>query len=332
MLCGKSFTFSTSSPEQNTNTQHRDFEENMGPLVLGFLPRIIARKAYLARSKVQAVLEPFYRARHDLTDPTVSNFVRSRSRLLREYDLPDDELAKNEMAITLVATTNALSSLFWCVAEIFTDPSVLEMCRKDLAEAIFGSTTHETPPSGVVNVTINVKEIEERCSLIISCYREAIRLASQIVTTRRVTRDTTVLGRGGKPYHLKADTNVLMPAKVVHRIEGVWGENPDEFHALRCMFMEDPMNPAMRNMKASFVPFGGGKHLCPGRHLAFKENVGIMAALILGFDLHGLDKEKLVMGDSKRGETVKPLPGFEGGEVVIKRREGWEEVVWGFDY
>ena len=57
-----------------------------------------------------------------------------------------------------------------------------------------------------------------------------------------------------------------------------------------------------------------------------------MAALILGFDLHGLDKEKLVMGDSKRGETVKPLPGFEGGEVVIKRREGWEEVVWGFDY
>ena len=304
----------------------------MSPLVLGFLPSIIARKAYLARTKVQTALEFFYRARHDLNDPTVSSFVRSRSRLLREYDLPDDELAKNEMAITLVATTNALSSLFWCVAEIFTDPLVLDMCRKDIYEAVFGARTRPPPPGVKFNVTINVKNIEDRCQLLISCYREAIRLASQIVTTRRVIEDTIIIGSEGKRYLLKADTNVMMPAKVVHRDKTVWGDDPDKFDPIRCMFMDDPADYSMRTIKSSFVPFGGGKHLCPGRHLALKENLAIMAALILGFDLVGLDREKLVMGDSKRGETVKPVPGFEGGEVVIKRRKGWEGVVWAFEY
>ncbi|KAK3313226.1 hypothetical protein B0H66DRAFT_608274 [Apodospora peruviana] len=56
----------------------------------------------------------------------------------------------------------------------------------------------------------------------------------------------------------------------------------------------------------------------------------IMAALLLGFEIVGLDADKLRMGDSKRGETAKALPGLAGGPVVIRRRQGSEEVTWKF--
>ncbi|KAM7204223.1 Cytochrome P450 [Naviculisporaceae sp. PSN 640] len=314
-----------------------EFESNMDPLVIGLFPKIIARKAYLARAKLQGALEPFYRAKHDQNDPSVSAFVRNRSQLLRKYDLPDDELAKNEIAITLVATTNALSTLFWCVAEIFTRPDLLTEVSKEVHNAVFSPESRKGTPSSKnkIVVSINARDLlEEHCPLLNSCYREAIRLASQIVTARRVLRDMELSPSGKKSYLMKAGTNVMMPAKVVHRDPSIWGDDAEEFNPRRFLppTSDDDVEGAARyrRMRNAFVPFGGGKHLCPGRHYAFMENLSIMAALVLGFEIEGLDKDRLKMGDSKRGETAKPLPGLEGGEVVIKRREGWEDVEWVF--
>lgn len=43
-----------------TDPLTRDFEAGLGPLVMGFLPSIVARSAYLARKKVHEVLRPYY--------------------------------------------------------------------------------------------------------------------------------------------------------------------------------------------------------------------------------------------------------------------------------
>ncbi|KAM7201090.1 Cytochrome P450 [Rhypophila sp. PSN 637] len=334
-----------------------DFEGNLGPLVIGFFPSIIARRAYLARSKIQSALSRFYMAKHDQDDPDVSSFVRLRSKLLRGYDIPPDELAKNETAITLVATTNALSTLFWCVAEIFSDSELLSDVKNEVFTAVFGRTG--SPPqqvSGKVKITAKSLLSEENCPLLNSCYRESIRLASQIVTARRVLTDMTLFpssssssstskdNNSKKGYLLKADTNVMMPAKPVHRDPSIWGPDADTFNPKRFITPSskdrdkdpDKYNEDVtrhRRMKASFVPFGGGKHLCPGRHYAFLENLSIIAALVLGFDIAGLDRERLKMGESKRGETAKPIAGFEGGHnLVLRRRGGWEDVQLEFGY
>lgn len=304
----------------------------MGPLVLGFLPSIIARRAYLARNKVQSALQPYFSARHYETDPSTSYFIRARTRLLKKYDLPDDELAKNEVAITLVATTNVLSTLFWCIAEIWTRPDLLQQIRAEALLAVFGDSQKALAEEdmGTRTITVPAAGLDAKCPLLASCFRESIRLASQIVTARRVLKDTMLTDPvSGKSYLLKADTNVMMPAKVVHRNTTVWGADAEDFNPRR--FMWEELGPKVeRQRKAAFVPFGGGKHMCPGRHFAFTENLALMAALAIGFEIEGLDKSKLKMGDSKRGETAKPLPGLEGGQVVLKKKQGWEGVNWEF--
>jgi len=54
--------------------------------------------------------------------------------------------------------------------------------------------------------------------------------------------------------------------------------------------------------KAGYIPFGGGKHLCPGRNIAFAEILGTLAALLLGFEVRGTDGG-LIQVPSRRGEA-----------------------------
>jgi cytochrome P450 len=300
----------------------------MGPLVLGVLPSILARTAYQARKKVQAALLPYYAAELDQRDPLASEFVRARSRLFRTYDLPTDELARNEVSIMLAATTNTVPTLFWFVANVWLRPDVVADLRAEVAPALSMATT---PAGAPHTATVHAARLETACPLLASCYRESVRLASQIITFRRVLADTRITDGAGGSYLLKAGNDVMMPAKVVHRHRPTWGADADAFDPRRFVPPAEATNDtAQRQRKAAFVPFGGGKHLCPGRHFAFAENLAIMAALLSGFEIRGLRAERLRMRDSKMGEAAKPAAGFEGGPVVMARRAGWEEVVWKF--
>jgi cytochrome P450 len=308
----------------------------MGPLVLGFLPSIMARTAYLARFKVKQALKPYYAACHD-QEVEASDFVRLRSRLLRSYDLPLDELAQNEVSIMLAATTNTVPTLFWFVVHVFLRKDLVEELRDEVSKAL-GLSKERPSRSGKLVISIPFAKIEAACPLLASCYRESVRLASQIITFRRVLDDTIISDPAtGEEYLLKRGCNVMMPAKVVHRNPTVWGSDAEIFNPRRFVSASIDNRESVaksrdldRLRKASFVPFGGGKHLCPGRHFAFAENLAIMSALLLGYDIEGLDEKKLRMRDSKMGEAAKPAPGREGGPVRIHRRTYWEDIVWRF--
>ncbi|KAK0718612.1 cytochrome P450 [Lasiosphaeria miniovina] len=306
-----------------------EFDDNVTPLMmLGVLPSVLARRAYRARTRIAAALERYFSARHDGA-AGVSAFVRERSRLLRSYGVDDGELARNETAITLVATSNAVATLFWCLAELFARPDLLRDVRAEVARAVAvqGEGRRATVPAA---------GLEARVPLLASAYREAIRLASQSVASRRVLRDTVVsAGAGGPSYLLRAGTDVFLPAKQVHRDRAVWGADAERFDARRFLARAHgggASDDVLRLRRAAFVPFGGGKHLCPGRHFVFVENLATMAALALGFELDGLDAARLQMAESRRGETAKPVPGMAGGPVVLRRRKGWEDVVWEFSW
>jgi hypothetical protein len=74
--------------------------------------------------------------------------------------------------------------------------------------------------------------------------------------------------------------------------------------------------------------------LCPGRNIAFAPSVGIVAVLLLAFDVRGTSNELLKVPEIrsvKFGEAVaKPSgDGLKMG-AVLSRRDGWEDVVWKF--
>ncbi|KAK3317286.1 cytochrome P450 [Cercophora scortea] len=332
-----------------------NFDTHMDNLLLGFLPSIVARTAYYARKRVNAALEPYYRAHYDQDDPTVSEFVRGRARVLRSYGLPDDEIAKHEVSIMIAATTNAIPTLFWCNARMFVHPGLLAEIRDEVSSALAvvlptiaedESNSKSDQEEVKKEIKIPLVGLEAKCPLLASVHKECLRLASQAVTARRVLADTTVFNPdGGQTYLLKANKDVIMPAKVVHRNPAIWGANDaDTFNPRRFLDTSEQQGKQLekesgsggggeklaRLRKAAFVPFGGGRFLCPARKAVYMENVAIMAAVALGFEVVGLDEGCLVMGDTGRGGIASPLEGMEGAKVNIRRREGWEGVVWSF--
>jgi hypothetical protein len=84
--------------------------------------------------------------------------------------------------------------------------------------------------------------------------------------------------------------------------------------------------------KKTFVPFGGGKHICPGRHFASAEILGAIAVLVLGFKIQELDTRPV---EAPRGRTQKFGDGVVKADkeriknkLRIKRRDGLEKTVW----
>jgi cytochrome P450 len=303
----------------------RGFEGNMQPLFLGFLPSVIARPAVANRNRFQDALIKYYRNRYE-DGEDVAEITRVRSHVLRKHGLNDaDELARGEMGLIFVATTNTIPTLYWFFVNIWLRPELVEALREETSLLV------RRKGDNVKEATVDISQLEENCPLLVSCYREAIRLGNQVMGNRRVLRDTVITDHenDGRSYLLKEGTDVIWSAKALHRAQGTWGEDASEFKPDR--FLPRKEGEDDKKMKQHYIPFGGGKHLCPGRNFAFAENLGFMCAMLLGFEVEGLKQENVRMGWARFGEGVaKPPEGFQGGSITIRRREGWEDVKWGF--
>lgn len=86
--------------------------------------------------------------------------------------------------------------------------------------------------------------------------------------------------------------------------------------------------------KKAYFPFSGGKHLCPGMHFAFAEILRTTAALVLGFDILGIDGKLLEVPKIGRSTVAEAVtkPEREGQEMGARfsMRRGWENVIWKF--
>ncbi|CCF42574.1 prostacyclin synthase [Colletotrichum higginsianum] len=233
-----------------------------------------------------------------------------------------------EVALLHVATANTIPTLFWFMVQIFSRPKLADQLREEvLPVARRGSND---------DVTIDIGTINERCPLLVSCYREAIRLSNQGMGNRKVLEDTTVTDGKGQSYLLKKGCNVQVSAQVLHRLENSWGPDSASFKADRFVVRSGKEHAESEKMKrAAFIPFGGGKHLCPGRNFAFAENLGLVASLLAGFEVSPLDenmKETEGIPDSAgcpmTGAVVKPVNNGEKYGIRIRRRKGWESVKW----
>lgn len=122
----------------------------------------------------------------------------------------------------------------------------------------------------------------------------------------------------------------MWSAKVAHKLPDVWGADTDDFNPER--FATEPEDKdTEKKRRAAYMPFGGGAHLCPGRQLALDEILGLVSALVCGFEIEGLCPENVKTGRMMMASGIsKPSQDGDGGKVTLKRREGWEDVQWSF--
>ncbi|KAM0272283.1 hypothetical protein ACHAQH_008730 [Verticillium albo-atrum] len=308
------------------------FESKILIMALDLFPRITARKAYAGRARVQAVFGAFHEAGFADGDD-VSDLIRERAQIIRSYGVASDQIGKMETNVLGVALGNTVPTLFWFFVFIISTPGLAGRIRDEL-EGLVRRDGDEA--------TLDVSKWEQS-RLMMSCYREVMRLTSTVTITRRGDEDTKLVGPDGREYMIRAGVDVQISGIAAHTDPEIWGDHVDEFHPERFLpFFDDPSAQHVREKKAAYYPFGGGRHMCPGRYFAFTEIMTFVAVLPLGYDVQPGEGAKGADGKSwgkppqrTRGSMAeaisKPIKDGEGYGVRIRRKAGWENVRWHFD-
>jgi cytochrome P450 len=206
-----------------------------------------------------------------------------------------------EIAMCFAPVTNVVPTVFWMLSYIYADNELLRDLREEVA---------------ILGNPLDVSKLHS-CPLLVSTFYETQRLKQHGNAVRFVTADTLLDG-----YLLKKGSILQMPSAVLNTASSTWGPDSKTFNPRRFLDLDDK-----KARQRGFIPFGGGRHLCPGRHLAFTETLGFVAAFVAGFDMEGvrmLDSRTHKMGFGTR----KPKGDLR---VSIKRRKEFENVTWCFN-
>lgn len=303
----------------------RDWEAQLSDLVTRPLPWLTARKGYLARHNLQTMSKAYYEAEHYLTDPSVSKLVRDRATTLRDFGFTSEEIGQLEAVLPIAGATNSAPTTYWFICYIFGRPDLAAKLREEITPLV-------TVKDGVA--TIEITQIEARCPLLVSCYKETIRLRNSNVSPRMMISDTTISDGQGRQYLLKKDTDVQIVSVIAQQMEEVWGPDAKEFDPTRFLPTTTTDKEARRVEKTkdrAFIPFGGGRHLCPGQAFGFAEIMSVTVTLLVGFEVEatGIGFNDVQAGVLKLGSsTLKPAREGEGTAFRLARRKGWEGVKW----
>jgi hypothetical protein len=311
-------------------SENRDYDDQVGLLLLGILPSIIAGRGYRGREAIQKALANYFQAGYDKS-PDASGLTRERGMLHRRYGFSNYEQGKVELSIPWVGTTNAIPALYWMLCYVASDPRLLEDLRIEVTKAF---TTTGKGANRTLTFSIT-KFNSEDCPLLLSTYQESIRLTNFQVSIRMVETDT-ILSAGSETILVKKGSVVQIPAGVTHTSTATWGPNSDMFDGRRFMKQVEEEKEQSKAKRSAYIPFGGGKHLCPGRHFAQAEILGMVAAVITGFEVMDKDGGPLTPPKTSQvsrdfGQAMgKPTGSAEKVGVKLIRREDMEHVKFAF--
>jgi len=317
--------------------------------MLDFFPSFTAPKAHLARAKVQTALRAYFHAGYDLDDD-VSPFIKRRTFTQRKYGFGPNECGDWDLAMMLVATTNAVPTLFWTVVYVLSSPAIIASVREEVSAITSRSTD---PATGETSMTITAGKFATHCPILCAAYQESIRLSNRQMSIRVAEEDTTVAS-SDKTFLIQKDSVLFIPSNIYSESPEIWGSNAHLFEPGRWLkegagvvdVGGKEAKDTERLQKKAFFPFGGGRHLCPGRHLAFAEILGMIALLVMGFDVVMADESRsgLSSAVAEKEEGLLRVPAREYrffgeavpkpvGEynVLVRRKKGFEGVRWGFD-
>jgi cytochrome P450 len=272
----------------------------------------------------------------------VSALIKSHSDILRRYGITDSDIGKADVGILHGATSNAALVFFWLCVHIFADVELKEEIRGELL-AIATEQTGKTA-KGRREMVIDISRVASTCPLLHAVHQEVFRTKMFSLVTRFITADTMVSDSQGMSYLLKAGSIVQIPTAVPQTSADVWGSDAHLFHARRFLkptvgnkeALSEAKKEQEKLQKKAFFPFSNGVHKCPGKHFATVEHLGMVAMLVLGFEITTLDGKAITIPlnpEAQRSVSAgagKPSNEFAKLKVKVERRKGWEDVVWKF--
>ena len=293
---------------------------------MNFLPSLVAAKACRGRHIVsQAFLEYFRNKGHE----SGSALVNIRHIVSTKNKIPLADIARYEVGGSIAILINTSPALFWMVFYVFSQPDVLEDCRKEIANIL----TTKRKSDGTLARSLDITDMKSKCPTVVSTFQEVLRLTAFGTSIRQVTADALLDNK----YLLKKDSVVMMPSIVVHNDPEVWGPDFDSFNHRRFLKEKPPPNQPAESGKrktvnmAAFRGFGGGTTLCPGRHFATTEILAVIAMLCMRYEIRPRADRWTAPSTSSTNMAATIAEPDTDIEVDVTAREGFEEGEWTFE-
>ncbi|KAL8737233.1 MAG: hypothetical protein Q9181_001887 [Wetmoreana brouardii] len=286
------------------------FNRVIGSLFMG-LPRWMNPAAFRMRDKMLRSIEKWQKhAREkcrieDLKDVDWepyygSKFIRDRQGLLTKRGITDETArAAENFAFMWATNSNSVPAATWFLFEILHDSSLRSRVHSSLPPAAL-----KRSKVGNQSTSLPVFDTPKLCSdpLLQSLYAETLRLRVAVLVVREPARDNYSF-RG---WHIKKSEVLSVSTRTEAMNREIWNTGGiGDPHPLDTMwadrFIVDPKDPSsgplrvpkekrnksnipplrdvdagkpyfsMDGLSASWIPYGGGLSLCPGRDFAKQE-------------------------------------------------------------
>ncbi|KAK8043983.1 hypothetical protein PG993_004007 [Apiospora rasikravindrae] len=287
---------------------------NLGPKAL---PSFLTTHSIRAREHVIQALMSYFRSGHYKSGSAL--LLARYAYIVDKQGIEDlEDLARFELAGAFASIENTVPTTFWFLSRIFSDPTVLKDCREELTPLVKAR-------NGVSYV--DVDSIKASCPIIQSTLHETIRYHSVVISARKVTQDHLL-----DKYLLKKGSTLLISATVPHFDPGAWGADAVKFKHTRFVQRSDEVPRKGGSQRMAFRGFGGGYHLCPGRHFSVTEMLSLAAMVILRFDVTPVAGTWDALGKDEVSSdgTAAPVPAHDFPVMFSPRSHGkWVFLVSG---
>lgn len=286
--------------------------------------RIFASLGNAESKNLQAMVPAFLEYYDKGFDKDANSFIKGRAKAARVESFTNKDMAGFEITICFASLTNTVPNAFSMLCNIFSDPVLTTEIAKEISLVVIRKNV-----DGSDRVSIDITSVNAKCPLLVSVFQETIRTCVNATPVRVVTEDMILKDT----YSLKKGGIIQVIGGAVHDSRKIWGDDVDTFNPYRFLKRDGLTKEEKKAQASGLLPFGGGKHLCPGRHLAFTEIVSFVAMMVLGFEMRMKDGSGLLRlppyKTQQLGEnSKKPAHDIE---VLIRRKEEFKDVVFVFD-
>jgi hypothetical protein len=242
---------------KNTIDDFFVFDANFVPVTFSGLPEFLFPNEIIARNKVLEAIRKIY------VEDSSSIFKNFKKYYFSEFT------SNFAIGVLVGSQANSVNGSFWVFSNILKDSKLKERIQKEIEENFDEN---------------NIGESFKKMDLLDSCIKETLRMNAFSVVFREITSNFT-MEMDGQTYLLKKGEEIL--ASTTNSNKNYY-ENPEQFIGDRFLDKNGKCT-----LDATFNPFGGGSHICPGRFFA-KHELMVIVILLLKYCDCSLDEFPVV--------------------------------------
>ncbi|KAF2642014.1 cytochrome P450 [Massarina eburnea CBS 473.64] len=204
-----------------------------------------------------------------------SSFFKERYDIMSRLKGFDPvSMAAQELSFLYALNANAIIATFWCALEVFKNPSLLEAVREEVQSC----TIPNQPLKFDTQRLLNMPHLQ-------AIYAETLRIRGHGVFIRKADRDVQF-----HDHVVQKGTITISSSTPGHFNPDVWSKNQyppvDVFWAGRFLKQDgDKVQFSKGGVEGSWLPFGGGWNMCPGKRFAKLQAIVTVAMLVTQFDI-----------------------------------------------